>query len=348
MTAHDETTKAPGSSAFDHAPMPRFLISESTDPYRNIATEEALVDAALPGECILFLWQNENTIVIGRNQNPWKECRIAEFEADGGRIARRLSGGGAVFHDIGNLNFTFVARGEAYDVSRHMNVMCAAVQSFGLAARVSGRNDATVDGAKFSGNAFFRSNERKCHHGTLMIDVDTGKLARYLQPDSKKLAAKGVESVRSRVVNLASLNSRVTVETLSIALVEAFSEACGTPAKPLDPARLDECNIEQRRARFASHAWIFGHTAPFNHALGDRFAWGNLDIELSIKGGEIEHASIFSDALDAEFIARLSDSLEGCRYDKDGIGKCLEALEPETDEQQTMRADCLGLFRSDF
>ena len=172
-----------------------------------------------------------------------------------------------------------------------------------------------------------------------MIDVDTGKLARYLQPDSKKLAAKGVESVRSRVVNLASLNSRVTVETLSIALVEAFSEACGTPAKPLDPARLDECNIEQRRARFASHAWIFGHTAPFNHALGDRFAWGNLDIEL---------ASIFSDALDAEFIARLSDSLEGCRYDKDGIGKCLEALEPETDEQQTMRADCLGLFRSDF
>ena len=327
---------------------PRFFISETTDPYRNIATEEALVDAVRPGECILFLWQNENTIVIGRNQNPWKECCIAEFEADGGRLARRLSGGGAVYHDGGNLNFTFVAQGNAYDVARHMAIMCDAVRSFGLDARVSGRNDATIDGAKFSGNAFFRSGDKRCHHGTLMIDVDTSKLGRYLQPDPKKLAAKGVDSVRSRVVNLAALNSRITVETLSIALIEALSTSYGTPARPLEATRLDPADIEKRTARFASKEWRFGRTAPFTHSLDERFDWGNLDIELVVEKGAIQEARIFSDALDAEFIETLREALAGCPYEIGPIENRLETLKTETDGQRTMLADCIALFRSGF
>lgn len=327
---------------------PRFFVSDSTDPYENIATEEALVDTVAPDECILFLWQNENTIVIGRNQNPWKECRVAEFEADGGKLARRLSGGGAVFHDSGNLNFTFVAQDGVYDVARHLDIMCNAVRSFGLDARVSGRNDAVIDEAKFSGNAFFRSGAKRCHHGTLMIDVDMGKLGRYLQPDPKKLAAKGVDSVRSRVVNLAALNTRITVETLSIALIEALGASFGSAAQPLAAGRIDPVDIARRRERLASKAWRLGRTAPFTHALDERFAWGNLDIELLVEQGAIEHARVFSDALDAEFVERLGAALTGCPYEIGAIGRRLEALEAKTDGQRTMRADCVGLFRSGF
>lgn len=340
---------ATAASPADAGPItPRFLVSESTDPYENIATEEALVDAVAPDECILFLWQNENTIVIGRNQNPWKECRIAEFEADGGKLARRLSGGGAVFHDIGNLNFTFVAHDGVYDVARHMDIMCRAVRSFGLDARVSGRNDATVDGAKFSGNAFFRSGSKRCHHGTLMIDVDMGKLARYLQPDPKKLAAKGVDSVRSRVANLAALNTRINVETLSIALIEAFSESFGTTAQPFSGERIDALDVAQRREKFASDTWMLGRTAPFTHALDERFPWGNLDIELLVEKGDIANARVFSDALDAEYIGQLGEALVGCPYEFGAIERRLEALEAETDAQRTMRAGCIALFRSGF
>lgn len=327
---------------------PRFFVSESTDPYENIATEEALVDTVAPDECILFLWQNENTIVIGRNQNPWKECRIAEFESDGGKLARRLSGGGAVFHDIGNLNFTFVARDGIYDVARHMGIMCDAVRSFGLDARVSGRNDATIDGAKFSGNAFFRSGSKRCHHGTLMIDVDMGKLARYLQPDPKKLAAKGVDSVRSRVVNLATLNTRISVGSLSIALIEALGASFGATAQALDTERIDAADIARRREKFASDAWRLGGTAPFTHALDERFAWGNLDVELFVESGTVADARIFSDALDAEFIRQLGEALLDCPYEVGAIKRRLAALDTEIEEQRAIRADCIELFRSGF
>ncbi len=376
---------------------PLFLISETTDPFANIACEEALMDAVQPGEYLLFLWQNAHTIVIGRNQNAWKECRVAEFEEDGGTIARRLSGGGAVYHDTGNLNFTFIAADEDYDLAMNMQVICDAVRSFGLEAELSGRNDVTIDGAKFSGNAFYRSSGRRCHHGTLMIDVDTAKLARYLNPDPKKLASKGVDSLRSRVANLSDLCPRITVESLSLALIEALTTACGkpvpsevslpesamlsahvaastdgqtarvaspahiaTPAPPFLPARflspaqpfptkrLDEADVQARVARLSAWEWRFGRAIPFTHAFGERYAWGNLDVELVVNRGVIDTARISSDALDAELIAGLASALEGCRYDRASLENRLMGIETETPDQQMMRADCSELICGGF
>ena len=199
-------------------------VSPGTDPYENLALEQTLLERVGEGDLILYLWQNERTVVIGRNQNPWKECRTALLAEEGGRLARRLSGGGAVFHDLGNLNFTFLMAEADYDLPRQLTVLERACRSLGIPAQRSGRNDLLADGRKFSGNAFYKHNGRAYHHGTLMVDVDLEMVQRYLSPSKAKLAAKGVDSVRSRVVNLREFVPELTIEQLSDALTAALAE----------------------------------------------------------------------------------------------------------------------------
>jgi lipoate-protein ligase A len=192
--------------------------SNSFDPYLNLATEQYLMETVEEDACILFLWQNQNTVVIGKNQNAWKECRTALLSEEGGFLARRLSGGGAVFHDLGNLNFTFLLPQSEYDLDRQFSVIAEAVSLLGLKGERSGRNDVLAEGRKFSGNAFYKNGRQAYHHGTLLIDVDMNKLGRYLNPSKAKLQAKGVDSVRSRVVNLKELSPAVTIESMKDAM----------------------------------------------------------------------------------------------------------------------------------
>ena len=188
--------------------MNHILISPSGDGHRNLAADEFLLSqyrsCALDG-VTLYFYVNSNAVIIGRNQNAWRECNLSRMAEDAVQLVRRHTGGGAVYHDEGNLNFSFIADERLYDKERQTAVVLRALARFGIQAEVNGRNDLTVGGRKFSGCAYGLSGRARAMHGTLLISTDFGRLSEYLRPSKKKLESKGVESVRSRVVDLSEI-----------------------------------------------------------------------------------------------------------------------------------------------
>ncbi len=293
--------------------------SGSFDPFGNLAMEQHLLETVAGGCCLLYLWQNENTVVVGRNQNPWAECRVSLLEEEGGRLTRRLSGGGAVFHDLGNLNFTFLVPTEDYDLQKQQRVLLEACRSFGVPAELSGRNDLTADGRKFSGNAFYHNGPRSYHHGTLLVDVDGAKLARYLTPSKAKLESKGVPSVRSRVVNLKELCPSITVDGLKQALVNAFESVYGLESVPRVFAEAEERRIAELREQYSSWAWRFGQRLPFTCRAAGRFPWGGVEVQLTLRDARIVQARVYTDALDTGLAEAAAARLKGAAYDPASI-----------------------------
>lgn len=304
----------------------KYIFADGTDPYRNLALEECLLRMVEPDECLLYLWQNAKTVVIGRNQNCWKECRVEELESEGGRLARRLSGGGAVFHDMGNLNFTFFASDENYDVARQLDILIAAVAKLGVNACRSGRNDVTADGRKFSGNAFYRIGNRRYHHGTILVDVDMVDLSRYLNVSGNKLKSKGVSSVRSRVVNLSELAPGSTVVLVREKLIEAFEDVYGMRASFLPVSAVSEGEISERTARFASDEWRYGACAPFEYEISRRFDWGEITIQLHVEKGVVRDANVWTDAMDVDFASLLPQSFVGARFSAVSLNEAVSSL----------------------
>lgn len=292
----------------------RTVTAPGTYPYQNLALEACLLEQVEPGECILYLWQNRRTVVVGRNQNCWQECRVEALEADGGFVVRRLSGGGAVFHDLGNLNFTFLVRQENYDVSRQLDVILKAVQSFGIPAEKSGRNDLTAQGRKFSGNAFYRSGDHCYHHGTLLIQVNREELSKYLNVSAAKLQSKGVASVQSRVANLTEFCPEITPNRMQKALIRAFGEVYGLEPSELPPERIPKDRLQEWEKKFSSQEWIFGRPIPFSAEFSGRFGWGDITLRLQVEIGKIMQSAAFSDAMEEQFISALPAALEGAEF----------------------------------
>ena len=303
------------------------LMGDSHDPWHNLAVEALLFESLKPGEHILYLWQNANTVVIGRHQNAWAECRVKLLEQEGGRLARRSTGGGAVYHDLGNLNFTFVMSRAEYDVRRQLEVIRRAVAAFGIAAEFTGRNDLVIaeGGAKFSGNAFKFSEAVGMHHGTLLVRADMEKLGRYLAPSEDKLRAKGIRSVRARVCNLCQWNPDIGIDGLAAALRQAFIAEYG-PADEWRAAELDADRLSALEQAFASWDFRLGKALPFDATLSHRFVWGDLTLALSLRHGVIEGARAYSDAMDEAMIGAIAPALLGLRYQNAAIAAALRSL----------------------
>lgn len=310
------------------------LLGDGFDPWRNLAVEERLFDCLDGDACLFYLWQNKNTVVIGRHQNAWKECRTRLLEEEGGKLARRSSGGGAVFHDLGNINFTFILPRARYDVQRQLNVIRRAVAEFGIETEFTGRNDLVIseNGAKFSGNAFRFSEKTGMHHGTIMVDVDMQKLGRYLAPGKDKLQAKGIESVRSRVCNLRAMNPEITIEKLIPTLQKAFEAECG-PVERMEISMLQDDALNVLEEKYASWDFRMGKALPFDVTLETRFDWGGIALMLSMKEGVIDQAQVFSDAMDEALIDRIAPALGGVRYENEALFQAMVALHnPQADD----------------
>ena len=293
--------------------------AQGTDPHENLAAEKVLMDALQPGEAMLYLWQNLNTVVIGKNQNAWLECRTSLLADEGGKLARRLSGGGAVFHDLGNLNFTFLLCKEDYDLDKQVTVIQKACALAGIAAEKSGRNDLLADGRKFSGNAFYQDKVHAYHHGTLMVDVDKDKLGRYLSPPKAKLQAKGVASVRSRVVNLRELAPTLTIEAMRDFMTQAFQEVYGRKAEAFCLTDAMEQEIRELKEIYGSWDYLYGSPLSFTFSCEEKFDWGYIGLQLDAKGGQILDVQINTDAMDWTLPERIIKVLKGCRFDTDSM-----------------------------
>lgn len=317
-----------------------FYRSNSACPWYNLAAEEATLLHLPPQTAVLYLYQNQNTVVIGKNQNAWKECRHQLLEEEGGKLARRISGGGAVFHDMGNLNFSFIVSREDYDLNRQLGVILGAVKSLGVNAEFSGRNDILSEGAKFSGNAFCFRRSSAFHHGTILVCVDMSKLSRYLSVSHDKIASKGVESVRARVCNLSDRNPAISVEAVADALKESFEKNYGK-CEPLVMSYAEE--ITAIKKRNATWEWQFGQSPCFDIETGTRFAWGNIDFQFSLKNGIITESRVFSDAIDADFIDRLPAALTGSVFSSVSLAAQLRTMDA-VGEQLTMAEDIAAFF----
>lgn len=319
----------------------KYLITKETDPYKNLALEEYLLHKLSNDECILYLWQNEKTVVIGRNQNPWKECKVKELSLDGGKLVRRLSGGGAVYHDLGNLNFTFLVTKENYDVQKQLEVIVKAVNSLGIPAVPTGRNDIIVEGRKFSGNAFFSINDKCYHHGTILVDVDMSSLSKYLNVSRKKLQSKGVDSVKSRVTNLRDYRPDITIDILIEELVKAFGETYGLVPMEMEVSKLPTKDLEQGRQKFSSWDWIYGKKIEFTDSISKRFDWGDIELQMSVEGGVIQECVAYSDALDAEFFSEIGKKLVGCIFDGKVLEEALKGIFIDDDKKLILEDICL-------
>jgi lipoate-protein ligase A len=315
------------------APKLKVIISDSFNPHLNIATEEWIFNEMDPSAQTLFLWRNEPTVVIGRSQNPWSECNLAQMKADGVHLARRATGGGAVFHDLGNTCFTFLSPKDSYKRENNIAIIQHALAKVGITSMASGRNDLLLEAEdgprKFSGSAYREKRDRAFHHGTLLINADLGRLAQYLTPNPKKLQAKGKESVRMRVANLSehapNINHEALVELLVASIENFYGGAAEVERLSLETLKSNDA-LKTRHAELSSWDWLYGHTLDFSHQLDEYLSIGFFDFRFQVGDGVVRDVQIFSDCLSPELINDLHSGLRGQRYEQNAVLELAQAL----------------------
>lgn len=316
-----------------------YYISTSLNPYENLATERYLLENVSKESCILYLWQNEKTVVIGKNQNPHAETRCNLLEEDGVFLARRLSGGGAVFHDTGNLNFTFLCSSENYNLEKQLSVISSACALAGIKTEISGRNDILSGGRKFSGNAFYNSKGKSYHHGTILIDADKALMERYLTPPKAKLQTKGIKSVKSRTVNLSSLSPSLTCEKMKEHMLSAFKEVY--KIEPLEIKETDKEKISLLKEKYSSWEYLYGTSSPFSFTFEGLLSCGNVSLGLFVKDGIIKDAKLYTDSMDFSISPKIEKALLSCRFDYESLSCAFKStLSPE------LAKEFLNLFKT--
>ena len=296
-----------------------YLNLTTTDPAFNLAVEEYVFDYLPRDRMYVMLWQNDNAIISGKNQNTLAEINEAYVKEQGIRVVRRLSGGGAVYHDMGNLNFTVIAdaQGEKLDFGRFCMLVVKALQRVGIKAEINGRNDMTIDGKKFSGNAQYLRQGRVMHHGTILFDSNAAVLANALKVDEAKIQAKGVKSVRSRVTNVRPcLPVDMTLPQFRQVLLDTILEE--EPGEEYILNERDLAVVAKLKAdRYDTWEWNYGHSPACTlHKKARVEGCGTVEAFITLREGTIWQIVFKGDFFGIADPEQLAAMLIGCRPDR--------------------------------
>ncbi|WP_336990505.1 lipoate--protein ligase [Bacillus infantis] len=302
-----------------------------TDPRINLAIEEyALKNLDIDQESYLLFYINEPSIIIGKNQNTIEEINTEYVEKNGIHVVRRLSGGGAVYHDLGNLNFSFITKDDGdsfHNFRKFTEPVVEALKKMGVAAELSGRNDLTAEGRKISGNAQFATRGRMFSHGTLLFDSEIDSVVSALKVRKDKIESKGIKSIRSRVANISEfLEEKVSTEQFrSTLLKNIFGDLDEIPEYVLTEEDWEKIH-QLSKERYQNWDWNYGKSPKFNLQHSHRFPVGQIDVRLDVNKGIIGNCKIFGDFFGVGDVAVIEEKLSGLRYEKAAIEEALAGI----------------------
>lgn len=304
-----------------------YIQNESTDPRYNLALEEYVFMHLNFSDDFIMLWQNEPSVIIGKNQNAAEEINAEYVEKHGVHVVRRSTGGGAVYHDLGNLNYTFITKqdGTGIDLKKFTQPVIRVLNELGVPAEFSGRNDIVIDGKKFAGNAQRVYKDRILHHGSILYSSKLEDVHNVLNVRAEKFKSKSVKSVRSRVTNISDyMPEPITVHEFKELLLERLFLERDTPKKEYVLTEEDRAEIQKiMEAKYANWEWNFGSSPQFNFEKTDRFEGGTLQVRLNVVKGVIEECKIYGDFFGVKDIKDIEERLKGVRYDRRAVREAL-------------------------
>ncbi|HHZ02378.1 MAG TPA: lipoate--protein ligase [Tissierellia bacterium] len=309
----------------------KFIENTSIDPHYNLAFEEYVFKNLDIDDDIVLLWRNGPSIIVGKNQNTVEEINMEYVRENNIKVVRRVTGGGAVYHDLGNLNFSFIVKtknNESIDFKTYNIPIIKALEKLNVKCELSGRNDLVIDGKKFSGIAQSIAKGRVLNHGTLLFDSKLDTLSKALNVKRDKIESKGIKSVSSRVTNIKPyLKEDIDILEFKEVLLKNIFEYFNLPVETYELSEKDKENIQKMvDERYGTWEWNYGRSPKFNYKGYNRFPGGAVDVRLFVEEGIINSCKIYGDFFGKEDVRDIENILTGVKYDMDEVENVLKDI----------------------